>query len=464
MEILKTPFSFGIRVAHLRPFLERFGRPHFWAPIPPAVQTRSLTNRGSRLGLLVLMATLGLQSAAAQTLRFKSGFEPGTTLNAAGEDLTGIDNSIPAGTPRDWVADLDDNARLGYFNFQIHSDTNGATATLVDDPTGSGRGKVLRYWMQTPNNIKGRVQSNLYGNAPDLNEVTSVVKVYFHPDLGVLENYDKGFAWFTLQEIWTNPSWKNDLRVSLDLARKPSAKYPNKADHKLYWHARASLNPPANTVFWIAETFGTDGGGVWISDILGQWVTLVTYFKKGEETTGKFKAKIIKGDGTIMQLFDFTGRTTHPDAASGKQTGFTHHNTFKLYSDKETLNFVRNNTQGGNGASIIYWDDWEYYEGDAYTNYGGVGTSPQAPASLTATAAAPARVDLAWPDVATESRYYIERKIGMGTYSLVATKEAGSTAHSDTTVEANTNYTYRIRAENTGGNSTYTASSAITTL
>jgi hypothetical protein len=399
----------------------------------------------------------------AQTLHFKSGFEPGTAFVAAGEDLTGVDNSVPSGTPRDWVADLDNDARLGNFNFQIQSATGGATATLVNDPTGSGRGKVLRYWMQTPNDIKGRIQSNIYGSAPDLNEVTSAVKMYFHPDLGVLEDYDTGFSWFTLQEIWTNPTWTNDLRVSIDLARKSTAEYPNATDHKLYWHARGSINSPGTT-FWRAETFGTDGHGIWVSDILGQWVTLVTYFKKGDETTGKFKAKIIKANGTIMQLFDFTGRTTHPDPATGKQTGFTHHNTFKMYADKNTFNYVRNNTQGGNGASIIYWDDWEYYEGDAYTNYGGVGTWPTVPSSLTATATSSTQVNLAWPDVANETRYFIERKsMNDAGYKLLTTKAAGSTTHSDTTAVAKTNYTYRIRAGNAGGNSTYRVSNTITT-
>lgn len=90
-------------------------------------------------------------------------------------------------------------------------------------------------------------------------------------------------------------------------------------------------------------------------------------------------------------------------------------------------------------------------------------TAAPPPTNLTATAVSATQVNLAWPDIANETLYRIQRKTGAGAFGDLTTKSANSISHSDTTVVANTNYTYQIRAENSAGNSGWTVSNSVTT-
>lgn len=89
---------------------------------------------------------------------------------------------------------------------------------------------------------------------------------------------------------------------------------------------------------------------------------------------------------------------------------------------------------------------------------------PAAPSGLGATAVSSSQVDLTWTDNATnETEFRIERKTGAGAFGLLTTKATNSTAHSDTTVAAGTAYTYRVRAENLSGVSSWSNEAAATT-
>lgn len=92
------------------------------------------------------------------------------------------------------------------------------------------------------------------------------------------------------------------------------------------------------------------------------------------------------------------------------------------------------------------------------------GTPPTAPSTLTATTVSAGQINLAWTDNATdETGFTIDRKAGGGSYSLLTTKGANSTSHSDTTVAAGTSYTYRVRADNTSGSSGWSNEASATT-
>ena len=88
---------------------------------------------------------------------------------------------------------------------------------------------------------------------------------------------------------------------------------------------------------------------------------------------------------------------------------------------------------------------------------------PAAPSNLTATAVSSSQIDLSWPDVSGETQYLLERKVGLGAYATLMTKGANSVTHSDLTVNASTNYTYRIRSENSTAYSDFTESNAVAT-
>ncbi len=105
----------------------------------------------------------------------------------------------------------------------------------------------------------------------------------------------------------------------------------------------------------------------------------------------------------------------------------------------------------------------------AYSNEVSVSTPPTpptAPSTLTATGVSNSQINLAWTDNASnETGFKIERKTGVdGAYTQIATVGADITSYSNTGLTANTQYFYRVRAYNTGGNSSYSNEANATTF
>ncbi len=92
------------------------------------------------------------------------------------------------------------------------------------------------------------------------------------------------------------------------------------------------------------------------------------------------------------------------------------------------------------------------------------GNVPSAPLSFTATASSETSISLNWTDQSSdETGFRIERKTGNEGFSLLSEVPANTTAYVDLNVLASTNYTYRIFAFNTYGNSAYSNESSATT-
>lgn len=116
--------------------------------------------------------------------------------------------------------------------------------------------------------------------------------------------------------------------------------------------------------------------------------------------------------------------------------------------------------------------------GTAYTyrlrarNDGGVSlpttnvTATTIPAAPTVAGTATAtNVALTWTNVAGETGYKVERSDDAGqTWEQIATTNANVAAYSDTSVDNDTTYSYRVRAHNAAGNGAYSAAIARTTL
>ena len=83
--------------------------------------------------------------------------------------------------------------------------------------------------------------------------------------------------------------------------------------------------------------------------------------------------------------------------------------------------------------------------------------APISPTNLTTTALSQTQINLSWTDNSdNEDIFRIERKPGPGgVYTEIATVGANVTAYQDSGLTANTEYCYRVRAYNTGGNSGY---------
>lgn len=84
------------------------------------------------------------------------------------------------------------------------------------------------------------------------------------------------------------------------------------------------------------------------------------------------------------------------------------------------------------------------------------GTAPAAPSALAAVAASSSQIDLSWTDNSTdEDLFRIETSADGTTWSNLATVAANTTTYSNTGLTASTLYFYRVRAENSYGNSAY---------
>ncbi len=92
------------------------------------------------------------------------------------------------------------------------------------------------------------------------------------------------------------------------------------------------------------------------------------------------------------------------------------------------------------------------------------GIPPVAPSGLNATAASCNRIDLTWTDNSdNEDGFKIERKELGGTYTEIKTLSTNITSYSDTGLNPDTTYYYRVRAYNSYGYSDYSNETNATT-
>jgi len=81
-----------------------------------------------------------------------------------------------------------------------------------------------------------------------------------------------------------------------------------------------------------------------------------------------------------------------------------------------------------------------------------------------ATAASSSTINLTWTDQSNnETGFKIERALGGGAFSQVATVGAGVTSYTDSGLTASTSYSYRVRASNSAGDSAYSNTASATT-
>lgn len=94
---------------------------------------------------------------------------------------------------------------------------------------------------------------------------------------------------------------------------------------------------------------------------------------------------------------------------------------------------------------------------------GGEPTLPVAPGGMSAAPASSSQINLTWSDNSNnEDGFKVERKT-TGSYIEIADLGSNVTSYNDTGLSASTQYTYRARAYNTAGNSSYSNEASATT-
>ncbi len=92
----------------------------------------------------------------------------------------------------------------------------------------------------------------------------------------------------------------------------------------------------------------------------------------------------------------------------------------------------------------------------AYSNAVSVTMAPAAPTNLAVTGTTPTSVSLSWTDTAsTETSYVVERKKPNTAFSQLAALPAGARSYTDPTVVPGVTYSYRVKAVNATGSSSY---------
>jgi len=88
-----------------------------------------------------------------------------------------------------------------------------------------------------------------------------------------------------------------------------------------------------------------------------------------------------------------------------------------------------------------------------------------APSALSATAVSASQINLTWADNSSnETNFRIERKTGGGGFVQIGIASANTPSFSSTGLSTETTYTYRVRVNNSAGDSAYTSEVSATTL
>jgi hypothetical protein len=92
-------------------------------------------------------------------------------------------------------------------------------------------------------------------------------------------------------------------------------------------------------------------------------------------------------------------------------------------------------------------------------------TAPEAPMLLNATTVSSTQINLSWTENSSNETWFrIERKTGAGgAWALIDSVGANVTTYSDTGLSASTQYYYRVKASNAGGDSAYSNEASATT-
>ena len=163
----------------------------------------------------------------------------------------------------------------------------------------------------------------------------------------------------------------------------------------------------------------------------------LTWRDRSDNETG-FKIERKRGDGRFEEIDTVRANvTSYSDTGLAENTKYTYR--------------VRAYNAAGNSS----------YSNEASAT---TGRLPSAPTNLKAEATSNREIRLTWTDRSdNETGFRIERKREDGSFAEVATVRANVTSYSDSGLVENTRYTYRVRAYNAAGNSSYSNEASATT-
>jgi len=254
-------------------------------------------------------------------------------------------------TQNDWDVLLSHNC-VGDFHISYEDGTRDQRyAEICADPTNS-ENDVLKFKIIEPHinegtHKKGRVQLNLNDNKC-IKEFYQTVRLYLHPDMEYLKQWDEKVHWLSFFEFWNNANFageRNPFRISVSLFKTEEG-------------------PVDEMYFAVVGDRDIRLGGwdpIWVEineDFavpFGEWMDIEIYLKEGDSENGRFYMTVTPQSGEKLVLFDVYNTTQHP--REKYPDGYTHINALKLYTSDKLIEFMSAN----NKNLEIYWDDWKFY-------------------------------------------------------------------------------------------------------
>lgn len=294
-----------------------------------------------------------------EELIFQNGFEGNSqvvsnvdasgliTSGFATDKIIGRDNMLTEKS--DWGTDMYANPDAGEFLLEYTGgDETQRYAKIIPEP-GNPDNKVLHFWLKdswlaSENQVKARIQANIYGIRNPYKEFYQSVRVFLHEDFKALTKYPESIGWLTISEFWNNEWWvegeKYGFRIGLGMGK------PTGEESELNF----LLNAEDMGQIEVWRAHNTD-----VKVPIGKWFTLEYYFKEGNKENGRFYVAITPEGGSKQVVFDvndFTHNTSDP-----APNGLSGYNPMKLYTSKEIVAFMK----AQNKALQIYWDDWKIW-------------------------------------------------------------------------------------------------------
>ena len=304
-----------------------------------------------RLTVILILFTYSGVFAQTPELIFNSGFEPAVDTiehDSSSIDIFGIDGSVSG--PNDWEVDLEDHPNIGYFKIQFKGgDENDRLAEIVDDPLDATN-KALQFRINNPNSgNNGRIQSNLYNNN-GIHKLFYSIRLFLPVDFNILKEYPDDFTFLTLMEFWNNANWTEEdymFRVKANLVK--ITEDPDSLRIRVTGQIRDLVQDEWGEDIW--EFYNND----YVVPV-HKWMTLRVYFVEGDDCSGRFILTITPDGETETIVHNVRNFTHHPEDPS--PDGLSQVNPFKLYTDNEIVEYVKDN----GGLLNVFWDDFEIWK------------------------------------------------------------------------------------------------------
>ncbi|MDD3861007.1 MAG: hypothetical protein PHW83_12475, partial [Bacteroidales bacterium] len=203
-------------------------------------------------------------------------------------------------TENDWDILLSHSC-IGDFHISYEDGTRDQRyAEICPDPLNT-ENEVIKFKIIEPHiregaHKKGRVQLNLNDNKC-IKEFYQTVRLYIHPDMEYLKQWEEKVHWLSFFEFWNNANFageRNPFRISVSLFKTEDG-------------------PVDEMYFAVVGDRDIRLGGwdpIWVeinedfSVPFGEWMDIEIYLKEGDSENGRFYMTVTPQSGEKLVLFD----------------------------------------------------------------------------------------------------------------------------------------------------------------